>query len=1065
MKFSTSINIERDQNKALNYIVTANAKKVIRAISSSFDDGIHSFSLIGSYGTGKSTFLLEFEHCLAANNQDALKLLKLDGQFNGFTKFRFLNIVGDYMSLEQLLEERLPTTPGNALKRLNALYSETQKQNEFLVIVVDEFGKILEHAAKGNPEEEMYFLQKLTEFANDTEKNVLLLTTLHQSFTAYSKDLSKSQRQEWTKVKGRFQEIVFSEPVEQLLQLAAERIKCRSRVPKNAETIFSLAQKSNLLAHNVQEDIANKLYPLDVIAAYVLTLANQRYGQNERTFFTFLESTGEDSLSAFEPKKNLMYNLSDVHDYILYHFNSYLSSANADSAQWTALKIARERVEGSNLSESDIVDGLKLVKTIGLLNLFASSGTVIDANFIVEYASLAMNMANVKPVLDELISLNIIRFAKYKSKYILYEGTDVDLDLALNEAENHVRRNTDVVSKLHQNFNFKVALANAYYYKTGTPRYFEYHLTEIPITTVADGEADGYINLIFSNNVDDIRDQVLEQKGTAILYCLYKNIKSIADVIFSIDKLQWVKDFYIADETDKVAIREIDKQIQYEQNLLTKTVSESMFDPNGVEWYFNGHFVENIVDSKSLTKYLSEVSSFIYDETPTFKNELVNKFKPSGTISTARQIFFNQLLEHSSEENLGFPKDKFPPEKSIYLSLLKENGLHRQMGNAYALSEPSEESSFNALWKRCNDFLVSSQSRQRKLTELVKILQQPPLRLKKGLIDFWLPVFLMVKKEEYALYSNGRYVPGITKEVLDLFQKNLNQFSIKAFSMSGVKMDFFQQYRKAISLSADTALSEGSFVETIKPILSFYRHLNTFAKTTKVLSPNAKNFRDVVAHATDPEKTFFEELPDKLGFKEVVVMQNPDAIDSFVDVLQGAIRELRSCYDNLISKIEDCILETLKIKEKEYSIYKDSIDGRYKNVKGDLMSEFTKRFHSRVVAQFPDKKLWIESISYVVLNKALETIKDEEIPFLLTSIKEAFFDLDDYVEMHKVENESVARVHITLNREGSVTKQVILPQESNQEIEKLTKQIEKMLSKDDSLNISALLTILKNKMK
>ena len=100
------------------------------------------------------------------------------------------------MSLEQLLEERLSNTSGNALKRLNALYSETQKQNEFLVIVVDEFGKILEHAAKGNPEEEMYFLQKLTEFANDTDKNVLLLTTLHQSFTAYSKDLSKSQRQE-----------------------------------------------------------------------------------------------------------------------------------------------------------------------------------------------------------------------------------------------------------------------------------------------------------------------------------------------------------------------------------------------------------------------------------------------------------------------------------------------------------------------------------------------------------------------------------------------------------------------------------------------------------------------------------------------------------------------------------------------------------------------------------------------------------------------------------------------------------------------------------------------------
>lgn len=37
--------------------------------------------------------------------------------------------------------------------------------------------------------------------------------------------LTEVQRQEWNKVKGRFQEIVFNEPVEQLLYLAARRIK------------------------------------------------------------------------------------------------------------------------------------------------------------------------------------------------------------------------------------------------------------------------------------------------------------------------------------------------------------------------------------------------------------------------------------------------------------------------------------------------------------------------------------------------------------------------------------------------------------------------------------------------------------------------------------------------------------------------------------------------------------------------------------------------------------------------------------------------------------------------
>lgn len=61
MKFSTSVNIERDKDKAFNYIVTANAKQTIGKIVDSFTAGIHSFCLIGSYGTGKSSFSPDLE--------------------------------------------------------------------------------------------------------------------------------------------------------------------------------------------------------------------------------------------------------------------------------------------------------------------------------------------------------------------------------------------------------------------------------------------------------------------------------------------------------------------------------------------------------------------------------------------------------------------------------------------------------------------------------------------------------------------------------------------------------------------------------------------------------------------------------------------------------------------------------------------------------------------------------------------------------------------------------------------------------------------------------------------
>ena len=176
MKFSTSINIERDSDKVLNYVVTANAKQSIGKIVDAFNTGIHSFCLIGSYGTGKSSFLLALQNCLSNKVTGENVLIKNIGQFNGYEKFNFVNIVGDYTPLIDLISSHLPKKSlggdKNVFAALDTLYKNSMKEGKFLVIVIDEFGKVLEHAAKNNPEKEMYFLQKFCEYINDTNKNI-----------------------------------------------------------------------------------------------------------------------------------------------------------------------------------------------------------------------------------------------------------------------------------------------------------------------------------------------------------------------------------------------------------------------------------------------------------------------------------------------------------------------------------------------------------------------------------------------------------------------------------------------------------------------------------------------------------------------------------------------------------------------------------------------------------------------------------------------------------------------------------------------------------------------------
>src|SRR5690606_3317442 len=170
-----------------------------------------------------------------------------------------------------------------------------------------------------NPEDELYFIQQLAEFCNNPKYNIVLITTVHQSFESYAYSLNSTQKQEWTKVKGRFREITFNEPVEQLLFLASEYVveNISAKPNKSAvEKCLKLAIETKAFDFNQDflNEIATKLYPLDILAANTLTLALQRYGQNERSLFTFLESTDHTGLTKFNKQENPFYNLSCVYD-------------------------------------------------------------------------------------------------------------------------------------------------------------------------------------------------------------------------------------------------------------------------------------------------------------------------------------------------------------------------------------------------------------------------------------------------------------------------------------------------------------------------------------------------------------------------------------------------------------------------------------------------------------------------------------------------------------------------------------------------------------------------------
>ena len=1063
--FSLSANIENGFAEGAQYLVTPNAKKAISSIVNDFQTGIHSFTIIGSYGTGKSSFLLALESDLKRRVKtpyllDANNLL-------GTSDVEIMNIVGDYTELSTLLRRSLNAedSTNSVLDELKTYYNKSQKQGKFLLIVIDEFGKVLEHAAKNNPEKELYFLQKLAEFVNVPSRQILLLTTLHQNFSAYAKGLTETQVNEWKKVKGRFKEITFVEPIEQLLYLAAKQMQgnCYNEVPACAISLYELAKSTGYVSSDFLADTAMQLYPLDLFSAYAITTAIQRYGQNERSLFTFLASLG--TISTDEQ----VYNLQKVYDYVYYSFYSYLKDANADSMSWSSMQISIERVEGQSWdSEEQMLYAINIIKAIGLLNLFGVAGFRLSKESLAEYATLAMDIPDAQNIIEKLESKKIIRYAAYKDRVMLFEGTDVDLEAEIREAGLMVSRPVAFVDELTVFFNHRISPVKAHFYQKGTPRFFDYKLFEEPTELVPKGDTDGYIELIFSTRKDALEEvkNFSADSEHALIFALFIDTDNIIDHLYNIKKYNYLTDKVIKKE-DLVAVKEIQKLKEYEENLLNKAISDNLFSyKNRVVWIFKGE-VRKVESHRDFNILLSSVCDEIYSETPVMNNELFNKHKLSGTITAARKSYLTYLIEHSTEENLGFPEDKFPPEKTIYFSLLKNTGLHQDGEFADA---PANEG-FLSVWTACEDFLKSTENKARKISELIKILSTQPYKLKQGFLDFWIPTYLFIKRQDFALYdaSKGAFMPEVNMEFFDLLQKHPQDFEVKKFAVDGVKLGFFNQYRRFINLGDEFTITKDSFIETIKPFLSFYARLDDYTKYTRKFDhASTMKFRDVLAKAKDPEKAFFEDLPEALGFNQEKLKQE-EFIREYGNVIQRAIRELRSCYSRLIDRIEERLVDGFGLQSCDYNEYVVEVRERLAHVKTYLLTDKQREFYHHVMTEYDNRTQWYQSICYTILEQRLDSLRDEQEDKLADDLVYLFRECEKYSSISQrltdSETSDAYSFDMVTNKGTNVrTQTYILPEKDKKRALELEEHINNILSGDNNVDVCTLLAILNKKL-
>ena len=121
--------------------------------------------------------------------------------------------------------------------------------------------------------------------------------------------------------------------------------------------------------------------------------------------------------------------------------------------------------------------------------------------------------------------------------------------------------------------------------------------------------------------------------------------------------LNWVLQHTPELETDRIAHRELQSRMQFAESSLHQQL-EWIFSPAGgresrCSWFHCGK-EETLTTARQINGLLSRICDEVYPATPTWRNELINRRSLSSAAAAARRNLIQAMIEHASEENLGY---------------------------------------------------------------------------------------------------------------------------------------------------------------------------------------------------------------------------------------------------------------------------------------------------------------------------------------------------------------------------------------------------------------------------
>lgn len=1031
--YTRSINVERDQSQldvVKSYVPTSRALRTLERIAESFTDEQHprAWSLIGPYGSGKSAFGIYVRALLAEGDSDVGKAARaslkkvspklaktfekqaresqgyLPVMVSGSPEPLSRRLVaamaraaelhwGDKKGkkpevLYKLLEASRKTSisASSVIELLDELVAKLENQPKVghggVALVIDELGKFLEYEAHHYGANDIYILQTLAEYACDAgPSKVLLFALLHQSFEQYAKGLGESLKAEWAKIQGRFEEVPFIESAEQVLRVVSSALiqdlspKDQQAVQKKVRTATKKLLKAKALPSELKEpeavDLFEKCYPLHPLSALLLPVLCQKVAQNERTLFSYLGSQEEygfqDRLNSLDKVGDWIYPV-DIYEYFVANQPAALSD-QLTHRRWAEVLTAVERLH--DVSAQD----MSLLKTIGLLNIIGAKGGLKASKTVLESV---FPPSDLNASIESLKGGSAITYRKFNSEYRVWQGSDFDLEEAVGEQLAELG-NFSLSEELNKTDQILPVVARAYSIKTGTLRYFNpvfvdaATVTDVPIE---DTNPRIIFYLVFGqDDINFYRKKVSSYFSSSDVVALCLNGPRIREAVQEVLALEAVELSRQELSNDPVAQREFRDRFAAALATRDQFLSSLIQEPEQNQWHWKGKSLP-VKGKRSLQTQLSRVLENVFSKSPVLHNELINRDKPSSQAMAGRNKLFYAMLASPEAPDLGI--EKFPPEKAIYRSILRETGLHRTSQGSlsgWEFAEPDKDSELFEAWQELKRFLQTTEESPKSFNELTDTLSRPPYGVKHGVLPLLYVTSLLVYKNEVALYENRRFVAQLTDEILERFAKVPEEFTVQRFKIEGLRRSVYDQYQEA--LFADD--KERSVLELVRPLASFIGNLPDYTKKTKSaeLSLRAKELRAAFNLSKSPQSLLFEDIPKALGFDPE---RKAKDVEGMAKALQDALRELKYAFPNMVEHQKRLIAQAFHLDPNtSLEELRAALSGRYRGLESYTVDvDGMRAFLKRLCKESGDDDHWLNNILMFLGQKPAEKWTDAD---------------------------------------------------------------------------------------